>query len=382
MKVIINVSNLYVGGGVQVAISFINELKFITNKNEYHIFLSHPVNKQIEKKLFSSNFNFYLIRKSIASLKTRQITVNQLDKLEKNINPDIIFTLFGPSFWKPKSKTLMGFADPWILNQHSIAYDKLKFFDKILRKFHNIYKIYYLKNEAEYFVLETNDAKKKLRDLLKISERKIYVVGNSYSDVFNNKNLLSNKNKSFITLPKKETNEFRLMLISHNYIHKNLKIIRDLVPLLKSYKVKFILTIKEKEFDEMFFDLKDHVFNLKPIKLNSCPSVYSQCDALFLPSLLEVFSASYVEAMKMQKPILTSNYSFAKDICGKAALYFDPLNAKDIAKKIRKLINDKKLQYNLIKNGNIQISKFETPKSRAEKYLKILDKLSRKSINI
>ena len=57
MKIIINVSNLYVGGGVQVAISFINELKFIKNINQYHIFLSEPINLQIEKNLFSKILN-------------------------------------------------------------------------------------------------------------------------------------------------------------------------------------------------------------------------------------------------------------------------------------------------------------------------------------
>ena len=167
------------------------------------------------------------------------------------------------------------------------------------------------------------------------------------------------------------------MLISHNYIHKNLKIIRDLIPLLKSYKIKFILTIDDVEFKKMFEDLSDHVVNLSPIKLNSCPSVYFQCDALFFPTLLEVFSASYLEALKMQKPILTSNYSFAKEICGNAALYFDPLNPKDIAEKIIRLVNDKKFKLQLIKNGKIRINHFETSRSRAEKYLKILDKLTR-----
>ena len=34
MKIIINVSNLYYGGGVQVAISLLNELRFIEANNE------------------------------------------------------------------------------------------------------------------------------------------------------------------------------------------------------------------------------------------------------------------------------------------------------------------------------------------------------------
>ena len=82
-----------------------------------------------------------------------------------------------------------------------------------------------------------------------------------------------------------------------------------------------------------------------------------------------------LEAMKMEKPILTSNYSFAADICGDAALYFDPLDAKDIAEKILKLKDDKKLYDELIKIGKERLKDFEASRSRAEKYLEICEKI-------
>ena len=50
---------------------------------------------------------------------------------------------------------------------------------------------------------------------------------------------------------------------------------------------------------------------------------------IFLPTLLKVFIAAYPEAMKIEKPIMTSNYSFATDVCQDSALYFDPLDSKD-----------------------------------------------------
>ena len=62
--------------------------------------------------------------------------------------------------------------------------------------------------------------------------------------------------------------------------------------------------------------------------------------------------------MKMQKPILTSDLSFAKDICQDSALYFDPLNPKDIAEKIIRLSADKELQNQLIGNGLERLKQF------------------------
>jgi len=119
------------------------------------------------------------------------------------------------------------------------------------------------------------------------------------------------------------------------------------------------------------------VMNLGPVAHESCPSIYNQCDFLFAPTLLETFSASYPEAMKMNLPILTSKYSFAKDVCHNAALYFDPMNPKDIVEKINTLIYNFELQELMVRNGKAILSQMESGKTRAEKYLKICKEVSK-----
>ena len=125
----------------------------------------------------------------------------------------------------------------------------------------------------------------------------------------------------------------------------------------------------------LFPVLAKNVINLGPIPQKSCPSVYKQCDALFAPTLLETFSAAYPEAMKMGKPILTSNYSFAKDVCQDAALYFDPLDPEDMIKKIKMLVRDKALLNKLAEKGRKRVKKFESARTRAEKYIAICENL-------
>lgn len=375
MKILINTSNLYVGGGLQVALSFIDELKQMEQKHEYHVFLSQAVDRQIDRSGFPANFHFYLIEKSPASLKTRKKIVNQLDKLESEIKPDIVFTIFGPSYWKPKTKHLTGFADGWVYNPESVAYDRLPFLKRIKMRLHGKYKSYYLKKDADYYVLETNDAKKKLAQTLGLGENNISVVGNTYSSIFDDDSFVEEKNEFYIKLPNKEENEFRLMYIAHNHANKNIQIINELLPLLEEHNIKFILTLDEGSFKNIFPKLTDKIINLGPIAQKSCPSVYKQCDALFAPTLLETFSAAYPEAMKMEKPILTSNYSFATDICQDAALYFDPLDAKDIAEKIKKQVDDKVLQNELVEKGKKRLGSFETARSRAEKYVSLCEKI-------
>jgi hypothetical protein len=85
--------------------------------------------------------------------------------------------------------------------------------------------------------------------------------------------------------------------------------------------------------------------------------------------------------MKMKKPILTSSLSFAKSICGNAALYFDPYDAKDIAEKIIKLFTESNLATDLIDKGTKRLKEFDAPEIRAKKYLQICEDILTKNSN-
>lgn len=82
--------------------------------------------------------------------------------------------------------------------------------------------------------------------------------------------------------------------------------------------------------------------------------------------------------MKMKKPILTSDLSFAHYLCEDAAVYFDPLNPKNIAGKIIELSENKELVNQLIQKGTQRLKTFETAKTRAEKYLDICEEIIKK----
>jgi|SaaInl8_200m_RNA_FD_contig_121_93892_length_5973_multi_9_in_0_out_0_4 glycosyltransferase involved in cell wall biosynthesis len=382
MKLLINTSNLYVGGGVQVALSFINELKNIDSENIYYIFLSQAVNKQIIQDEFDERFHFYLIETSPSKLLTRNKICTQMNELESNIKPDIVFSIFGPTYWTPKSKHVMGFAVPWLLSQDSIAYNELKLINRIKMRLWVKYISFYTKRNTNNYIIETNDGKEKLSKVLNINLNNIHVVSNTYSSVFNDSRYLDSQHDKYIKLPKKEDNEFRLLLVSHNHPNKNLKIIKKVLPLLKQHNVKFVLTIQQDDYNLLFDKENKSIINLGPVSQDSCPSLYTQCDVMFLPTLLEVFSASYPEAMKMKKPILTSDLSFARDVCGDAALYFNPLDENDISNKIIQLIQNEKLREELIQDGLKKLNTFETSKSRAEKYLEICENIIKKEKNV
>ncbi|MCM4167384.1 hypothetical protein KCTC52924_02966 [Arenibacter antarcticus] len=369
MKLIINTSNIVIGGGIQVSLSFLEAL-ISHPENEYHIFLSPKISEQLDKSTFQGNFKFYKIPISPSSLLKGFKTRKKLSLLESQINPDLVFTVFGPAYWNPKSLHVSGFANGWCYTPNSIAFNYLPRLARIKSRFLITIKNYFIK-KSDFLIVETDTAKKNIISHLKIKEDKIFVVGNTFHQVFE-----SHDNIEWNAIIEK-SKCYKLLVLSSFYPHKNLLILNKVVEILreKSHnKFKFFLTIPDDKFNEAFPE-NDMIENLGPQNIQDCPGLYKSVDALFLPTLLETFTANYPEAMVMRKPILTSDLDFARELCGDAALYFNPLSVSDITEKIMDLEGDESLKIRLVTAGDKRLKEFETAESRTNKYLEIFKKL-------
>lgn len=374
MKLLINTSTLSGTGVTQVAVSFIRECINISS-NEYHVFLSRTVSNEIDESQFPNNFFFYLIEShplyGIKGFKIRK----KIKNLEKMIKPDCVFSVFGPSYWTPQQPHLMGYAYPHYVYPESPLFQNISYSEIIKRFFFKIIHTYFLRKNGNYYVCETEDVSKRLSKILNIKEENVFTATNTYNDYFNNFEISETK-----LLPPKVKEEYRFLSLCSFAPHKNITILNKVIPLLNkmdlSIKVKFILTIDELSFEKYFDEnVKNFIINIGRIDVAKCPQLYHECDALFLPTTLECFSANYPEAMKMKKPILTSNLSFATTVCKDAALYFDPYNEVEIVSTIVNLITNLDTREILIKNGENNLNSFLTSKQRAEKYLHICESM-------
>ncbi|MBW9276331.1 MULTISPECIES: glycosyltransferase [Bacteroides] len=364
MKLIINASLAYGGGGLQVALSFINECLYIRG-NQYYVFASRNVVSQLDKSIFPDNFIFY----DIPPLKFYQYNF-YLSQLEKKILPDVVFSIFGPVYWKPSVPHIMGYAIPHYIYKDSPYWDIISIKERLKMKIKEFFHMYFLKRDASAFICETDDVQTRLA--LLFPEKKCYKVSNTYSSFFEKKVLC----RDFIEL--KDTSKFRFLTVSRYYPHKNLEIIRLIVDKLRENDIKdiqFVLTISPSDYEKIFgIDYVEEVKNVGPVIASECPSLYNDCDAVFLPSLLECFSANYPEAMIMKKPILTSDLPFARTVCGNAALYFTPLNVMDAVDKILLIYHDDDCVRNLLLFSELKLREFPLPCERAHLYLEICEK--------
>jgi glycosyltransferase involved in cell wall biosynthesis len=119
-------------------------------------------------------------------------------------------------------------------------------------------------------------------------------------------------------------------------------------------------------------EIDKYIVYLGKVDINGCPSLYVQSHYMFLPTLLECFSASYAEAMRMETIVLTSDLGFARGICNDAAVYFDPLDPIDIVNNLLGIDEDDVGQKLLKHNGVNRLKDFDTAAERAAKYLEII----------
>lgn len=124
-------------------------------------------------------------------------------------------------------------------------------------------------------------------------------------------------------------------------------------------------------------NLKNKIKFVDFIEEKNLPKFYNSIKLLAFPSLAEGFGLTIIEAMACGCPVVTSNRTSMPEICGKAAIYFNPEDPKEIAKKINQVLNNKALQIKLSKSGIKQSKKFNW-KNAAKETIKIYNKVSKK----
>ena len=185
MRLLVNTSNLKVGGGIQVALSLISEFKNF-HEHEYHIIFSSSIADQLHKEQFPKNFYFYNINYSPVYFSKKIFALKKLNAIEKKVHPDCALSIFGPSYWSPKVPHVMGYALGYFLYPDSPFWEIISFKEKLYIKLLKVIKTWQIKKNANYFHIETLDAKLRLNKYCKIPLDNIMVASNTYHNIFDN----------------------------------------------------------------------------------------------------------------------------------------------------------------------------------------------------
>lgn len=362
MLFLINASNLKQGGGIQVTLSICGQL----NRFQNHRFIV-VLSKYIDDYEIAYGENVKVVRYNIKNT-LLSIAFGRdkcLDSLVAENNVDAVLTVFGPSRWRPRVPHLCGFARAQLVLTDSPYYQRLTLKESI------IYKIWtwLFKKSSDTFYTENAYISAMLPKLIGDST-KVYTVTNYYNQVFDH----PEQWKKTKELPPFDGTT--CLSVSSHYLHKNFEILVGVSRYLQreypDFKCRFVLTFNSDEMPAPE-DVKDSFLFIGKVDVSECPYLYKQSDIMFMPTLMECFTATYPEAMRMGVPIVTTDLEFARGLCGNAACYYSAIDAKDAAESIYKVATEKGYATQLIGNGRKQLMTYDNYVQRADKLVDILE---------
>lgn len=353
MKLLLDCAALSIGGGIQVGLSVIfNALS--EDEIDVHLYASKQIMEQIPKEKIKDISSITVFEKKGILNRFRNLYI--ATQKERDISPDVVFTVFGPSYWRSNAVSLQGFAlgkmlYPESRDSYSSNFTRLK------EKAIDAVKKFFLKKNADYFVVETDVVKQRLSSLLSIDEERIEVVENTYSPAFEKRHVEMIKSGNSLSLG----GDFRFFIPSSFYQHKNLAVLPEVASIIKNktnLDFRFVFTLDEDSYGwrlihdkAIKFGVSKNFVSVGSVPNNRIADYYIASDAVVCSSLVESSTAVFPESFLAGKPLVVSDLDFAKKLCGDAALYFNPLDPKDVADKVFFILSSAKLRDDLVEKG-------------------------------
>jgi glycosyltransferase involved in cell wall biosynthesis len=225
------------------------------------------------------------------------------------------------------------------------------------------------------FVVQSNAIRKRLEQNLGYG-RPIYVLPNPRAKY-------PPSTHTTYLLPK---NYFTCLCLSNYYSHKNLEILLMVAQRIqqRNLPIKIVLTIEAsqgKRARALLAAIANApegfpLVNIGSVTPSNVESIVAEADAILLPTLAECFSGTYTDAMAAKRPILTSRRDFAEDVCGNAAIYFDPHSPEEILQAIESIREDPKRRADLISLGEGRLASYPSWEMVAHRIQEELSKIA------
>lgn len=346
MRIIVNTisTKKYSGGAFQIVNNFLVESLKHQDELEWYYFTSVDVDEVVGNQFVELKDVRYFVFPTQPDFFGTYIKVkHEVAKLENYICPDVIYSITAPSYFTFATVEVMRFTNPLVAHPNKYSNSVLTLFQKTRNWFYCKNQIRMIR-KAHYFVTQTETTKNGILKITGEQDNHVCVVKNVLPSVF----------KSMDNTPIIEDDWINIACVGNPVPHKNFDIIPSVLIELRKLginNVRFHTTIpndhslyEKIKYELVKSELIDGWVNHGRLSQIELGFMYQRCQFCFLPTLLEVFSASTVEAMYFNLPTIATDLPFNKEVFQDSCLYYIPMDAKDAALKFQALVNDKKNQ--------------------------------------
>ena len=357
MKILVNTvsTKKHSGGAFQISLNFLLKSLEHTDVDWYYI-TSQDLDDVLGDKFVGVKDSKYFVFPTQPDFKGSYKRVKkEISRLEDFISPDVVYSITAPSYFSFKTIEVMRFTNPLVTHPNKYSQSTLSFLQRIKTWLYCKNQVRLMK-KAHFFITQTETTKSGILRITKEPSNHVCVVSNVLPSVFKNMDNTHIEENDFINIA----------CVGNPVPHKNFDILPSLIHELDVMgfdKVKFHTTIPfdhplraKLELELSQLGLIDRWENHGRISQQDLGKMYQRCQLCYLPTLLEVFSASTVEAMFFNLPIVATNFDFNTEVLADSCLYYEPMNAKAAASQFAKLITDKEMQETFKKKMSNQLS--------------------------
>lgn len=351
MKIGINALSAKTGGGATYLKNLVPMLAEVGEEHEYYIIIPKGEDRVGVKKLSQANVKGIEVRvpNVIIRLLKEQFLLPFLlwrSRIDLLFSPANITSLLAPC----KVVLLIQSINPYVSIKRSSTYQKIRL--QILRTLSTI-----SVKKACKVVFLSNYSRRLVSRKMKIDSSKTATV---YLGV-NIQQFSSRPSSQPPAIPVLRLDKY-ILSVSSIAEHKNYEVlIMAYSNLSKSLLNEYKLVIVGETMQKNYYDkllgmvterrLREKVKFLGQIDHFLLPQIYREASLLVLPSLIENFSFTLLEAMAGGAPVVASDSTAILEQVGDAALLFNPSDPDELRVKIEQVLSDSKLRDELIQKG-------------------------------
>jgi glycosyltransferase involved in cell wall biosynthesis len=361
MRIVLLAHSLRSQGGLVLGRNFIKALSQITTRHQYLITI--PEGCGYEKFVLPLGSRFLICPGEASLLSRVKLEMKTLPSAIKDFKADVVFGMGNHGIKNIDCPQA-------IFVQNGYLVYPMKHFPgaSFKTRCHILMQRYYLNQvlkKADRVFCQTPTMQQRIADYYGYDKKKIKIIPNvlppfSENPPGNGQNISNKISNDY----------FNGLILSKYYLHKNPEIVIEACRRVPDSLtgLKFITTISPDDGPlgrtylsrvEREKCLRERICNIGPVPYEELAACFQKIQLLIMPTLVESFSVSYLEAMYFGIPILTTDLDFAHYICGDAALYYNPWNVDDFIGKVIQLKSDLALRVALVEAGKIQFCKFD-----------------------
>lgn len=385
MKIILNaiIAKRETTGGFQVTKNFFYRT-LSDEANEWYYFVSKDLDddiKGLEKGVASSHYFLFPTqpdRKSYLHVRS------ELKRIEQEIKPDVIYSILAPCYFTFSAPEVMRLANAWSVvdgvNKYarSVVPFKLRLLYYWKSKLTQL-----LMRKTDYFVTQSEIAKHCILKTVNTKPENVCVVTN----------VLPVKYQK-VDVQKIGHEGYDMIYVAAPARHKDILLLPHVASILvnkykmSGFKIHVTIPFGNEEALNLFnteirkYDVEEVFVNHGYVTQDDLISLYPRCDLGLFPSLLETFSATLLEYMYFQLPIVASDLDFNREVAVSAAEYFKPHDAEEMATKIYNVYSEENLREALLEHAKVQLAKYSNNTDKYGETVSFLQKVANKELEI